>query len=94
MGDHGFGFRLPGEEGADLNVETDRPLQERRLAILNAMRLPERCRQDFYSELSPVNAFRLIFACLENRVPDFLPDRHFLRIGDGDGKRLVEMQLD
>ena len=79
QGDHGFGFRLPGEEGTAFDVGSDRALQVRRLAILNAIRLPAACRDAFYEAISPVNTFRLVFACIEGRQPDFVADRYFLR---------------
>ena len=75
----------------DWEVASDRSLQERRLAILNAVRLPKRCRETLYSDLSPVNTFRVVFACLEGRASKLLPDRHFFRAKDDDGYRLMEM---
>lgn len=91
QGDHGFSFRLAADKTTDWNVASDRSLQERRLAILNAIRLPPRCRGAVYSKLSPVNTFRVVFACLEGRAARLLPDRHFFRAKDGDGYRLIEM---
>lgn len=79
QGDHGFKFRLPHESGrtALSTTEADEPV--RRLAILNAMKLPNRCSNYFYPEVSPVNTFRLVFACLTGEQPHLLPDRHFVR---------------
>jgi len=90
QGDHGFSFRMPDEKEAEWNVASDLSLQKRRLAILNTLRLPESCRDLFYPEISPVNTFRLVFACLEGRAPDFVPDRHFVRAPANGGYRLVE----
>jgi hypothetical protein len=79
QGDHGFKFRLPGELPATPEAATEGAEPVRRLATLNAIRLPSACRSQFYDSLSPVNTFRLVFACLEGRTPDLLPERHFLR---------------
>jgi hypothetical protein len=79
QGDHGFKFRLPGEPpvAPEDMVRGDQPT--RRLATLNAARLPASCRSQFRDDLSPVNTFRLVFACIDGGVADFLPNRHFLR---------------
>jgi hypothetical protein len=90
QGDHGFSFRMPDEAEAEWQVASDLSLQKRRLAILNVFRLPDSCRDFFYPAISPVNTFRLVFACLEDRVPDFMPDRHFVRAPVSGGYNLVE----
>lgn len=43
-----------------------------------AFYLPDRCVSYLHPGLSPVNTFRIVFACLDGRSPDFLPDRVFL----------------
>lgn len=90
QGDHGFSFRMPDEAEAEWQVASDLSLQKRRLAILNVFRLPDSCQNFFYPAISPVNTFRLVFACLEDRVPEFVPDRHFVRAPVNGGYKLVE----
>ncbi|HCP00181.1 MAG TPA: hypothetical protein DIT35_01690, partial [Rhodospirillaceae bacterium] len=90
QGDHGFKFRLPGEapitpEGVTLGEEPARSL-----ATLNALRLPATCQTQFHDALSPVNTFRLVFACLKGQMAALLPDRHFLRQRGANGG-LVEV---
>jgi len=48
-----------------------------RFGVLNLMRLPEDCRDQLYPTMSPVNTFRLLFACLAGEAPDFLPDESY-----------------
>lgn len=45
-----------------------------RFAILNAIRLPKPCRHRLYPAMTPVNTFRIVFACLEDRRPDLTDD--------------------
>jgi hypothetical protein len=75
QGDHGTAFlmnwQLPLKEWpAAGNAE--------RLAPMNAIRLPERCGNMLYPTMSLVNSFRAVFACLENRKADFLPDISYI----------------
>lgn len=79
QGDHGFKFRLPNEPPITPEdmIRGDQPV--RRLATLNAIRLPTSCSAQFRDDLSPVNTFRLVFACIDGSKPKLLPDRHFLR---------------
>jgi hypothetical protein len=95
QGDHGFKFRLPGEPRAPAATPggaAEHMAAARRLAILNAIRLPAACSDEFRPDLSPVNTFRLVFACLEGRAPELLPDRHFLRRAEEDGGGLLEVE--
>lgn len=46
--------------------------------IFSAFYLPDRCASYLRPGLSPVNTFRIVFACLDGRPPDLLPDRIFL----------------
>ena len=57
QGDHGFKFRLPHESGrtALSTTEADEPV--RRLAILNAMKLPSRCSNYFYPAMYKPQTF-------------------------------------
>jgi hypothetical protein len=75
QGDHGTAFlmnwKLPLKDWpAAGNAE--------RLAPMNAIRLPERCATTLYPTMSLVNSFRAVFACLENRKPEFLPDISYI----------------
>ncbi|HKQ26523.1 MAG TPA: hypothetical protein VJT81_18910 [Burkholderiales bacterium] len=47
-------------------------------AILNAYRLPKECGHLPYDGISPVNTFRMVFACLDGRRYPYIPDRHFV----------------
>lgn len=85
QGDHGFKFRLPGEPSAGPEAATTGEGLFRRLAILNAMRLPNECRDTFTSSLTPINTFPLVFACIEGRPPNLKPDRHFIRPTGSEG---------
>jgi hypothetical protein len=82
QGDHGRGH-LPASFEAS---EEDGILS--RYAILNALRLPEPCQRHAYDDMSSVNTFRLVFACLAGSDPVFVPDRMF----DGTKARAVEIR--
>jgi len=67
QGDHGPGANL------DWRAPTDLGRLERML-ILNAYYVPERCRQELYPEITPVNSFRVVLGrCLGEGYP-LLPD--------------------
>jgi hypothetical protein len=53
-----------------------------RFGILNAMRLPSKCKSRYYDDISPVNFFELLFACIEGRDPRFLEDRIYISTFD------------
>lgn len=93
QGDHGFKFRLLSEPDGPRPPTTQGSEPNRRLAILNAMRLPANCRSRFYDEISPVNTFRLVLACIEDTAPDLVADRHFVRPRDS-GDRVFEVNPD
>jgi hypothetical protein len=70
---------LHSDHGTSYNVDWSWPLEqwprkafEERCSILMALRLPADCRQSLYPSLSPVNIFRVTFACLEGRLPEIL----------------------
>lgn len=86
QGDHGFKFRLPGEHTPDPNKVTQGSEPFRRLAILNAIRLPHSCKSSFYNSISPINTFPLVFACLEGVQPKYKKDQHFLRPWGASGQ--------
>ena len=48
------------------------------LGMFAAYRMPKQCNKFLNSEYSPVNAFKIIFACLDNTKPDLLPHKSFL----------------
>lgn len=68
-GDHGFW----SDGYSDLKPEA----LWRRHAIFTALRLPEMCRETVPVDLTPVNHYRLITACLTGQSPDLLPNRFF-----------------
>jgi hypothetical protein len=69
--DHGFtGEFKPFEELTEVEIN-------RRYGNLDAMRLPERCRSMVSDGTTPVNTFRIVFACLEQRPADLLPDQSY-----------------
>jgi hypothetical protein len=45
-----------------------------RYGILNAIRLPEACRRHLYAAMTPVNTFRIVLACIEDRPPQLVED--------------------
>lgn len=52
--------------------------EDMHFSILSAMRLPDDCDDlAIPDDLTPVNTFRLVRACLEGTEPDLLPDRRF-----------------
>jgi hypothetical protein len=73
--DHGFALGDTFTKHLGDWTETD---FSRRFGVFNALRLPPRCRAMLYETLSPVNTFRVIFACLEGREPNLLPDRSYV----------------
>jgi hypothetical protein len=50
---------------------------DERYSILSAMRLPARCRHMLKDNMTSVNTFRIVFACLSGSEPDLLEDRFF-----------------
>ena len=41
------------------------------------MRLPKKCKNDFYDSISPVNTFRLVFNCIKEKKIPLVKDRYF-----------------
>lgn len=90
--DHGPGFGI--RWSAPFGEWSDRLVRER-FTVLSAVRLPERCRGSVPDELSGVNVFRVVVACLEGREPDLLPDRWFLSShGTSEVRELPRLPLD
>ena len=56
--------------------KTVRAVRER-LAIINAYRFPEACRQDLYPTISPVNTFRMLFNCSFGAEFEVLEDESY-----------------
>jgi hypothetical protein len=75
--DHGSDTTVDWSAAMPLSAWTAAAVEER-FGVLNAIRLPQRCHRWQYDRMSPVNTFRLVFACLEGREPDYLPDRSFV----------------
>ena len=88
QGDHGY--RYYGLATDPAAGGTKNQLRRARYAIFNAFRLPADCRDHIYNSISPVNTFRVVFACIEGRAPKLLPDRFY----GHDETRLFELNLD
>ncbi|MCB0336620.1 MAG: hypothetical protein KDD62_09945 [Bdellovibrionales bacterium] len=68
----------------------------KRVSILSAFRGPDSCLTYLKPGLSPVNTFRWVFACLDQKPPEYLPDRTWIvrYLGDvGDGTLLEWPQV-
>ncbi len=80
--DHGSYFRrrpIPGERRLTVRKGERWYIDalEESFGTLNAWRLPEGCREWLSPDLSPINTFRLVFGCLTNTPPRFLPNRSY-----------------
>lgn len=73
--DHGHAFytdfQLPLEEWKKKSING-------RSSILLAIKAGKECSGNAYKDISPVNIFRLVFACLNNSQPQFLEDMHYI----------------
>ncbi|WP_417836377.1 sulfatase-like hydrolase/transferase [Thalassospira tepidiphila] len=49
------------------------------LAILSAYKAPQRCLENLYASISPINNFPFVFSCLENTKFSPSPDRSFIQ---------------
>lgn len=75
--DHGSAFDFTWELDGDDWLERGGGRQ--RLSILSAIRFPQAChRIDIPDDLTPVNTFRLVFACVDGTTPELLPSRSYL----------------
>lgn len=72
--DHGSAFTAPF--GSAFGKWTDAMLQER-LPTLIAAKFPEQCNSWFRDDMTNVNIVRFVLGCLQNKAPDYLPDRRF-----------------
>ena len=70
--DHGVAL----DEWRDYEDWSEQDFQYR-FGVLNLMRLPEDCRDALYPTISPVNTFRLVFACLANEPASLLSDESY-----------------
>jgi hypothetical protein len=75
---------IQSDHGSDIDFEWGTPYDEmtgdqlrERLAALNAIRLPERCRGDSIEGEPLVNTFPIVFACLSGTEPELLEPRHW-----------------
>jgi hypothetical protein len=88
--DHGssltFNWQTPSDEWSSANFTE-------RFGALNAIRLPEGCRDEPIDGQPLVNTFRIVLACLAGTEPDLLPTRVFYS-GYGKISDLVEVPLD
>lgn len=82
--DHGSGFNgrmftLPFDQWT-------RPMIEERFRTFLAIRAPSSCRQWIRADLTGVNVLRFVAGCLQQRPPDYLPNRFFAATYDGNGE--------
>ncbi len=70
-GDHGTPFTVDWHK--DPRQWSDKQLRER-FSINMVLRFPDKCRALAYDGISPVNVFEAVFACLEDRKPQFKED--------------------
>lgn len=75
--DHGVNYR--GQSvGEDIMGLTPDAVGQN-LSIIGAYRLPERCLETIPADMSPVNTFKILFACLDGTPPSgLLPAQHYL----------------
>lgn len=76
--DHGSFLHIDRFEDVK-EVVTKKEYWHTALAILNAYHLPQKCMDNLYPSISPVNNFPLVFACLEGKEFKPLPERHFIQ---------------
>lgn len=73
QGDHGPRLGLEGPTSGRVLLD-----DEMYFSAFSAIRLPEPCVElEVPDDLTIVNTFRIVFACLEDRSPTLLPDRIF-----------------
>jgi hypothetical protein len=72
--DHGSAFTNPFE--SEFGKWTDSMLRER-LPSLIAAKFPDECSRWFSDGMTNVNLVRFMLGCLQNRPPNYIPDRRF-----------------
>ena len=78
QGDHGPRLGLDGSTTGRVPLEG-----EMFSSAFSAIRLPQECQdRDVPDDLTLVNTWRVVFACLADRPPDLLPDRIFPIVRD------------
>jgi len=80
--DHGVSFHSINTADRRENLKNVSYLRELS-STLSSWRLPERCQKWLPDDLSNVNHFRLILACLRNEEPSFLPFKSYLPLTPG-----------
>ncbi len=73
--DHGVSF--PGQHLKQVEELQFDEIQEV-LSIYSAFKLPDNCSRYLHDDLTPVNTFRIVFACLDNKEPELLDDKSYL----------------
>lgn len=82
---------LQADHGPDLDMNWDDPSPAKlraRMAILNAISLPDRCRSQLSSTITSVNTFRVVFGCIDANERRLLPDSSFYSNLRSSGRRL------
>lgn len=74
--DHGVNY-YGQSTGEDIMALSDDAVA-RNLSILGAYRLPEQCLETIPQDMSPVNTFPVLLACLDGRSPELKPAQHYL----------------
>jgi hypothetical protein len=76
---------LHADHGTAFSVDWSLPIDkwpgsqsEERFAILMALRFPVQCSEHLYDNVSPVNIYPLLFACLQGDEPELLPDISYI----------------
>lgn len=73
QGDHGPRLGIDYDEDGGVTLDDDMYF-----SILSAIRLPQACDDvEVPDDLTSINTFRIVFACLEDRPVDLLDDRRF-----------------
>lgn len=80
QGDHGTSFNRQFQTHVD---KWTLDQQRERFATLNAMKIPQECREHLNEDISLVNTFRIVFACLRGEKPDLLRNKSFISTYDG-----------
>lgn len=79
QGDHGTAFSK--QQSTSPEKWTREQFLER-FSVLNAMRMPRACIDQLPADLSLVNTFNVVFACLAGKSVSQLPNRHFISMYD------------
>jgi hypothetical protein len=87
---------LQADHGPDLGFDwthPDGPRLRARMAILNAYYIPEECRSELYSDITPVNSFRVIFNCAFGAEFEMLDDLSYYSVLRGPASGRLKFQL-